>query len=166
MPHDQLISNPLVKSTNGGQKGGNVVFWPIVLPPPTTLGSLGGPRAKSGLCFPSYEKIAEAAGCARSTVAEALKALEDAGILSWVQRIKRVRERCSDLLGANGWRWRVLRTLNAYNFRDPGEPDPSKSEKPTGTTNQDFFSPIGAGCHVKPLRLPSLPTSSSVASQE
>ena len=36
-------------------------------------------NAKSGLCFPSYERIAEAAGCARSTVAEALKALEDAG---------------------------------------------------------------------------------------
>ena len=46
-------------------------------------------NAKSGLCFPSYDKIAEAAGCARSTVAEAIKALEDAGVLSWVQRIKR-----------------------------------------------------------------------------
>ena len=65
-------------------------------------------NARSGLCFPSYETIAEAAGCARSTVAEAIKALEDAGILSWVQRIKRVRERCPDLLGDNGWRWRVL----------------------------------------------------------
>ena len=43
-------------------------------------------NAKSGLCFPSYEKIAEAAGAARSTVAEAIKALEDAGILSWVNR--------------------------------------------------------------------------------
>jgi len=107
-------------------------------------------NAKSGLCFPSYEKIAEAAGCARSTVAEALKALEDAGILSWVQRIKRVRESCPDLLGANGWRWRVLRTSNAYNFRDPGaqrSPSllagergaPSKSEKPTGTPIQEFF---------------------------
>jgi hypothetical protein len=30
-------------------------------------------NAKSGLCFPSYERIAEAASCARSTVAEALK---------------------------------------------------------------------------------------------
>ena len=30
-------------------------------------------NAKNGLCFPSYEKIAEAAGCARSTVAEAIK---------------------------------------------------------------------------------------------
>jgi hypothetical protein len=79
---------------------------------------------------PSSERIAEAASCARSTVAEAIAALEDAGILSWVQRIKRVRERCSDLLGANVWRWRVLRTSNAYNFRDPGTSDPSKSEKP------------------------------------
>ena len=79
-------------------------------------------NAKSGLCFPSYETIAEAAGCARSTVAEALQALEDAGILSWVHRIKRVRERCPDLLGDDGWRWRVLRTSNAYNFRDPERP--------------------------------------------
>jgi hypothetical protein len=41
-------------------------------------------NAKNGLCFPSYEKIAGAASCARSTVAEAIKALEDAGVLSWV----------------------------------------------------------------------------------
>ena len=102
-------------------------------------------NACSGLCFPSYEKIAEAAGCARSTVAEALKALEDAGILSWVNRIKRVRERCPDLLGDKGWRWRVLRTSNAYNFRDPGSPESSKSEKPAGTPIQDFSFNKGAG---------------------
>ena len=47
-------------------------------------------NARSGLCFPSYETIAERAGCARSTVAEAIKALEEAGILSWVNRITRV----------------------------------------------------------------------------
>ena len=100
-------------------------------------------NAKSGLCFPSYEKIAEAAGCARSTVAEAIKALEDAGILTWVQRIKRVRERCADLLGDNGWRWRVLRTSNAYEFNDPGAAyRSSKSEKPTGTPNQEFSPPM------------------------
>jgi Helix-turn-helix domain len=29
-------------------------------------------NAKSGVCFPSYERIAEAAGCARSTVSESL----------------------------------------------------------------------------------------------
>jgi hypothetical protein len=33
--------------------------------------------------------------------------------------IKRVREACPDLLGDNGWRWRVLRTSNAYTFTDP-----------------------------------------------
>jgi hypothetical protein len=62
-------------------------------------------NAKSGLCFPSYETIAGAAHCARSTVAEAIKALEDAGVQTWVQRVKRIRERCLDLLGDNGWRW-------------------------------------------------------------
>jgi AraC-like DNA-binding protein len=105
-------------------------------------------NAKSGICFPSYERIAEAAGCARSTVAQALKALEDAKILSWVQRIKRVREPCPDLLGANGWRGRVLRTSNSYAFSDPSptgaQPNSSKSEKETGTAIQEFFSPIRA----------------------
>jgi hypothetical protein len=101
-------------------------------------------NAKSGLCFPSYETIAEAAHCARSTVAEAIRALEDAGILTWVQRVKRIRERCHDLLGDDGWRWRVLRTSNAYAFNDPSpagdQPNSSKSEKPTGTPNQELFS--------------------------
>ena len=53
-------------------------------------------NAKSGFCFPSIERIAEAAHCARSTVAEALEALEDAGILSWVNRIKRLRAPASE----------------------------------------------------------------------
>jgi hypothetical protein len=101
-------------------------------------------NARSGLCFPSYEAIAEAAHCARSTVAEAIKALEDAGVLTWVQRVKRVRERCSDLLGDQGWRWRVLRTSNAYSFRDPSpaadRPNSSKSDFPTGTPNQESSS--------------------------
>jgi hypothetical protein len=51
-----------------------------------------------------------------STVAEALKALEWAGVLTWPQRITRIRERCTDLFGRNGWRWRVIRTSNAYAF--------------------------------------------------
>jgi Helix-turn-helix domain len=76
-------------------------------------------NARSGLCFPSYEKIAESAGCARSTVAECIKALEDAGILSWVNRLVRVRERCEDLFGHWGSRVRVIRTSNGYQFNDP-----------------------------------------------
>ena len=59
-------------------------------------------NTRSGLCFPSYETIAEAAECARSTVAEAHQGAGGRGVLSWVQRIKRVRERCPDLLGDNG----------------------------------------------------------------
>ena len=105
-------------------------------------------NAKSGLCFPGYEAIAEAAHCARSTVAEAIKALEESGVLTWVQRIKRVREPCPDLLGDDGWRWRVLRTSNSYAFTDPSpaadRPNPSKSEKPTGTPNQAFLSSLRA----------------------
>ena len=42
------------------------------------------------------------------------------GVLSWQHRIARVREHCRDLWGREGWRWRVVRTSNAYVFRDPG----------------------------------------------
>ena len=40
-------------------------------------------NSRTGRCFPSYEAIAAKAECARSTVAEALKALEWAGVLTW-----------------------------------------------------------------------------------
>ena len=101
----------------------------------------------SGWCFPSYETIAEAAGCARSTVAEAIKALEDAGVMSWVHRIKRVRVACPDLFGGEGSRLVPQRTSNAYHFNDPspaGRANPPESEKPTGTANQDYFSSLMA----------------------
>jgi hypothetical protein len=98
-------------------------------------------NARSGCCFPSYERIAEKAGCARSTVAEAIKALEFAGVLTWQNRITRVRERCRDLFSRGGWRWRVIRTSNAYVFRDPlaqfTSIPPSKSDQRTGTSVQE-----------------------------
>jgi hypothetical protein len=101
-------------------------------------------NAKSGLCFPSYEKIAERAGCARSTVAEALKALELAGVLTWVNRLVRRRERCPDLFGPDGWQWRVYRTSNGYEFTDPkgaaNRGFPSKSDFQLGTTIQALIS--------------------------
>ena len=107
-------------------------------------------NSRSGACFPSYAAIAAKAECARSTVAEALKVLEWAGVLTWQHRIARVRERCRDLWGREGWRWRVIRTSNAYVFRDPGAVAthpagdcafPSKSENPPGTLNQ-ILKPI------------------------
>ena len=104
-------------------------------------------NAGDGRCFPSYEAIAEKARCARSTVAEAIKALEDAGILSWVNRIKRVRERIADMFG--GWGAtieRVVRTSNAYHFVDPEPQNPpaavgnaAKSELRSGTPIQDII---------------------------
>jgi len=52
-----------------------------------------------GRCFPSYERIAAVAKCARSSVAVAIRALEDAGILSWINRIARIRRQERDLFG-------------------------------------------------------------------
>jgi hypothetical protein len=97
---------------------------------------------------PSYERIAEKAECARSTVAEAVKALEWAGVLTWQNRIVRIRERCRDLFGREGWRWRIIRTSNAYAFRDPQTADSggfaSKSENPAGTPGQENSKPLQA----------------------
>ena len=97
-------------------------------------------NARSGGCFPSYETIAGKAGCARSTVAEAIKALEFAGVLTWQNRIVRIRERCRDLFGRVGWRWRVVRTSNAYVLIDPA----SKSDQRTGTPDQEDSKPLQA----------------------
>ena len=76
------------------------------------LGALlwGFHNAASGRCFPSYERIAERADCAGATVYEAIHALERAGILTWVNRIARIREWGPDLFGRAQNRWRVIRT--------------------------------------------------------
>jgi len=84
--------------------------------------------------MPCYESIAERAKCKRDTVYEAIKALEFANVLSWVNRLTRIRVTEPDLFGKLGWRWRVIRTSNAYVFRDPlpcaaGRPDPGFSSK-------------------------------------
>jgi hypothetical protein len=101
-------------------------------------------NSRDGRCFPSYEAIAAKAECARSTVAEALKVLELARVLSWQHRIARIRVRERDLFGQWANRWRVIRTSNAYVFRDPlerpaGVPA-SKSENQLGTPNQELNS--------------------------
>src|SRR3954453_8377182 len=99
-------------------------------------------NAATGRCFPSYETIAERADCARSTVYEAIHALERAGILTWVNRLVRIREVGADLFGRAANRWRVIRTSNAYAFTDPkpgaSGPQPSKSESKTRTADQEL----------------------------
>ena len=98
-------------------------------------------NCKTGLCFPSYESIAAKAKCSRSHVGAAIKRLEAAGLLTWVNRLKRVREAGADLFGRDGVRVRVFRTSNGYRFNDPGAAVvlgfPSKSKNQSGTSNQD-----------------------------
>ena len=90
-----------------------------------------------------YEAIAAKAECCRCTVAEALKALEWAGVLTWQNRITRAVVRQRDLFGRWSNRWTVIRTSNAYVFTRPESGGSSagfraKSENPTGTPNQDI----------------------------
>lgn len=103
-------------------------------------------NSRDGRCFPSYERIAERAGCNRDTVYEAIKALEFANVLTWVNRITRIQVRERDLFGKLAYRWRTIRTSNAYVFRDPlpCQPRPdnglaSKSENPSETLNPDSY---------------------------
>lgn len=120
-------------------------------------------NSRGGDCFPSYERIAEAAGCSRDTVYQAIKALEFANILTWVNRLTRIRVRDRDLFGQSASRWRVIRTSNAYVFRDPlpcaeGRPAgrfASKSENQSGTQNQEICSKERAAHPPAKTSLPS-----------
>ena len=105
-------------------------------------------NSRAGDCYPSYESIAERARCCRDSVYEAIRALEAAGLLSWVNCFKKVREAGRDLFGRACVAWKVIRTSNAYTFRDPlpchqsreTVANYSKSENPTGTLNPDISS--------------------------
>ncbi|MDX5933074.1 helix-turn-helix domain-containing protein [Acidiphilium acidophilum] len=119
-------------------------------------------NSRDGRCFPSYETIAARAQCCRDTVYHAIKALEAAGVLTWVNRMVRAQFREKDLFGKMVSRTRLIRTSNAYVFRDPlaNEPHPnprdrdrgggqnmadsgafsSKSENPSGTQIQESFN--------------------------
>jgi hypothetical protein len=110
-------------------------------------------NSRDGRCFPSYERIAAKAECHRCTVAEALRVLEWAGVLTWQHRIARVRERCRDLWGREGWHWRVVRTSNAYVFRDPGAVAPH----PAGNRRFPSKSKIRPEHSTNYLNLPYCP---------
>ena len=149
----------LMRRTEAGKHYGQVTAKAVAV-----LEALlwGFHNARSGLCFPSYEKIAEKAGCARSTVAEAIKALEEAGLLTWVHRIARIRERGPDLFGTWANRWRVIRTSNGYQFIDPSpgtRRNSSKSEGWSGTRIQDSSSTLTAASPAPQSLTPALETS-------
>jgi hypothetical protein len=96
-----------------------------------------------GRCFPSYERIAAVAKCARSSVAVALRQLEAAGLLTWVHRIARIRRQERDLFGRLVSVWQVIRTSNGYRFTDPLDGEPGrrvwcKSENRSRPQNRDL----------------------------
>jgi hypothetical protein len=103
---------------------------------------------KSGQCNPAYETIADKAACARSTVCAAIAMLERAGILSWVNRIHRIRVRERDLFGQWVTSWRVVHTSNAYTFRDPHQGKSSKSEFRPGPLDTSFKKETGSGARL------------------
>ena len=77
---------------------------------------------RTGQCNPAYATIADKAGCAPSTVGAAIHALENAGILSWVNRIHRIGVRERDLFGQWTTTWRVVRTSKNGAGRYSGYP--------------------------------------------
>jgi hypothetical protein len=105
-----------------------------------------------GRCFPSYEKIAAVARCARSSVAVALRALEEAGLLTWVNRIARIRRRERDLFGRLVNVWQVIRISNGYSFGDPLDREPGrkayKSDYPMRPQNRDFKKEPEGSAHL------------------
>jgi hypothetical protein len=72
----------------------------------------------------------------------AIAALEDAGILTWVNRLIRIRRREQDLFGTWGSIWQGIRTSNGHKFLDPLDREPGrrvwcKSENPSRPQNRD-----------------------------
>ena len=137
------LARALLRKTEAGRHYGVVTAKALAV-----LDALlwGFHNTKSGQCDPSYEAIAKRADCARSTVSLAIKALELAGVLSWVNRIIRERDHELDLFGHWMTRWRIIRTSNAYVFRDP-KPTPyvgnsSKSEIRSGTSIPESISTL------------------------
>ena len=99
----------------------------------------------SGRCFPSYERIADSARVHRATVARAIAALEQQGVLTWENRLVRQRVTIEGLFGPQ-WVMVPRRASNAYRFYDYrrdafGRPvdrsSSPKSQKPIETTYQE-----------------------------
>ena len=71
---------------------------------------------RDGTCFPSYDAIAEAAGCCRATVAAKLRILEQRGIIETIRR----KVVASFTSRARRVRFDVaVQTSNAYRFNLP-----------------------------------------------
>jgi hypothetical protein len=94
--------------------------------------------------FPGYDASAD---CSRTTVYSAIRALEQLGILSWVNWIKHLREYVPGLFGkGSAWRWAVQRTRYSRSKKrpadaEPGGAVPSDGALPEGRTQAISPSP-------------------------
>lgn len=73
-------------------------------------------HGKAGRCFPTYRAIAAKARVGRSTVAAAIKVLEQAGVLTWSHRLRREGDQ-------------VRRTSNGYRFFKPASTAATMAER-------------------------------------
>jgi DNA-binding transcriptional MocR family regulator len=107
-----------------GRHGGVLKRTGLAVLKALVFGFLG----RGGRCDPSLDSLARMAGCARSTVAEALKRLEAAGL---VRRVARWRA-----VAANGGLV-VLQLSNAYLFpmADEAQKPPETGSRPQPTTH-------------------------------
>jgi hypothetical protein len=78
-------------------------------------------NGKSGVCFPSFESIAEAAGVRLLSIARGSQGAVELRRPSMSPSAQAGAE-AMPALRRQRWRWRVLRTSNAYDFRDPHAP--------------------------------------------
>jgi hypothetical protein len=112
-----------LREYNAKHKRGRQHIGPITRTGLDVADALASFGATSGICTPCYETIAAAVvkvGCSRASVYRALKALEEAGFIDWLHRIKRVMiEEIDHLLGHACMVMKVVRTSNAYQFLNP-----------------------------------------------
>lgn len=64
-----------------------------------------------GRCIPSHKRLGEAAGCHERTAGRCLQALEEAGLVGWIHRLRRIKEHVGGVMLR-----RVVRTSNSYSF--------------------------------------------------
>jgi radical SAM superfamily enzyme with C-terminal helix-hairpin-helix motif len=112
-----------LRSFNAQHKAGRQHIGPLTRTTLDVADALASFGATSGVCHPSYETMAAAVvkgGCSRASVYRALKALEEAGFIDWLNRIKRqVVKEVDDLLGHACAVIKVVRASNAYRFLNP-----------------------------------------------
>ena len=103
-----MVARALMHHQEKGKAYGKISAKALAGSSPRCSGASTRPRPASA--SPSYDAIAEAARCARSTVYEAIRALEQVGVPSWVKRIMSVREYVP----------RPVRQPGATTLREPG----------------------------------------------